>query len=152
VAQTAADSGSIRELIDGIRGANAIQCELVLQAFVGWTSNVPDRDAEAWSVTQRRWRRVVDQGDIAWLGEQMRAGDACAARAAARLLARSPAPAARTFLVSALRDANPEVRRLAAVGIGFRSDSTVNARLVNLLDDGDAGVRAAAAWALGAVH
>jgi HEAT repeat protein len=68
------------------------------------------------------------------------------------MLGRSPSPAARTFLVGALGDANAQVRQLAAIGIGWRSDSTVNSRLVTLLGDGNAEVRAAAAWALGAVH
>jgi hypothetical protein len=150
--QAPGDTGSIRELVDGIRGANAIQCELILQAFAGWTSTVPDRDVNAWRVTQRLRQRVVNPADIAWLGEQMRAADGCAARASARMLGRSPAAAARALLVDALSHANAQVRRLGAVGIGIRSDSTVNARLVNLLRDGDPGVRAAAAWALGAVH
>lgn len=148
----AADSGSIRELIDGIRGANAIQCEMVITSFNSWTSNVPDRDVSAWRVTQRVHRGVIDRAEITWLGEQMRSADVCAARASARLLGHSPAPAARTLLVGALSDASPQVRRLAAVGVGMRSDSTMNARLVTLLRDRDAGVRAAAAWALGAVH
>jgi hypothetical protein len=151
-AQARSDTGSIRPLIDGIRGANAIQCELLLQAFSGWTSNVPDMNAEAWTLTQRLRRRVSDASEIAWLGEQVRGADRCAARAAARLLGRSPSAAARTLLVGALGDANPQVRQLAAIGIGWRSDSTVNARLISLLADRNAEVRAAAAWALGAVH
>jgi HEAT repeat protein len=146
------DSGSIRELIDGIRGANAIQCELLLQGFHSWSSGVADRDASAWKISQRFHRDVVDAGDIAWLGEQMRASDVCAARASARMLGNSPSPAARTLLLSSLGHANAQVRRLAAVGIGFGSDSTVSRRLVPLLRDADPGVRAAAAWALGAVH
>ena len=150
--QAPEDSGSIRELIDGIRGANPIQCELLLQSFFSWSSGIPDRDVTAWRITQRLRRHVVDATDISWLGEQMRAPDGCAARAATRVLGHSPSPAARTLLVSSLAHANPQVRRLAAVGIGIRSDSTVNTRLVAMLRDADAGVRAAAAWALGAVH
>lgn len=150
--QTPADTGSVRQLIDGIRGANPIQCELLLQGFNSWTTNVPDRNSDAWMVTQRLRRRVGDPAEIAWLGEQMRGADRCAARAAARLLGRSPSAAARTFLVGALGDASAQVRQLAAIGIGWRSDSTVNSRLVTLLADRNADVRAAAAWALGAVH
>ncbi|HKS05094.1 MAG TPA: HEAT repeat domain-containing protein [Gemmatimonadaceae bacterium] len=150
--QALGDSGSIRELIDGIRGANAIQCELLLQGFHSWSSGVADRDVNAWKVSQRFHRDVVDAGDIAWLGEQMRAPDVCAARASARMLGNSESPAARTLLLSSLGHANAQVRRLAAVGIGYGSDSTVSRRLVPLLRDADPGVRAAAAWALGAVH
>lgn len=147
-----ADSGSIRELIEGIRGANAIQCEMLITSFNSWTSDVPDRDVNAWRVTQRARHRLTDRAEITWLSEQMRGTDACAARASARLLGHSPAPAARTLLVAALSDPNAQVRRLAAVGVGMRSDSTMNARLITLLRDRDPGVRAAAAWALGAVH
>lgn len=152
IAQYPGDSGSIRELIDGIRGANPIQCELLLQTFFSWSSGIPDRDVNAWRVSQRIRRHVVDAESIAWLGEQMRAADGCAARAAARMLGNSPSPAARTLLVNALGHTNPQVRRLAAVGIGMRSDSTLNSRLLELLRDSDAGVRAAVAWALGAVN
>jgi HEAT repeat protein len=150
--QASGDSGSIRELIDGIRGANAIQCELLLQGFHSWSSGVADRDVNAWRISRRLHRAVVDAGEIAWLGEQMRAPDVCAARTSVRLLGHSPSPAARTVLVNSLAHASPQVRRLAAVGIGYRSDSTVNRQLVALLRDADPGVRAAAAWALGAVH
>jgi hypothetical protein len=151
-AQTQGDTGSIRELIDGVRGANAVQCELLLQAFSGWSSTVPDRDVNAWRITRRLRQRVTNAADIAWLGDQMRAADGCASRAATRMLGRSPSAAARTLLIDALGHTNPQVRRLGAVGIGIRSDTTVNARLVTLLRDGDPGVRAAAAWALGAAH
>jgi hypothetical protein len=150
--QLSGDTGSVRELIEGVRGANAIQCELLLQPFSGWSTTIPDRDVNAWRITQRARYRVTEPADIAWLGEQIRGADVCAARASVRLLGRSPAAAARALLVQALSDANAQVRRLAAVGIGIRGDSTVNRRLVAMLADGDAGVRAAAAWALGAVH
>jgi HEAT repeat protein len=150
--QRGADTGSLRDVIIGIRGANPIQCELLLQAFTGWTSNVPDRDSQAWVVSRRLWQRVENPEDIAWLGEQVRGTDPCASRAAIRVLGRSPSSAARSFLLSGLADPDPTVRRLAAFGIGFREDSTANAQLVRLLRDGDAGVRAAAAWALGAVN
>ena len=152
VPQRGRDAGTLRDVINGIRGANAIQCELLLQAFTGWTSNVPDRDVQAWTVSRRLWERVEDPADIAWLGEQVRGADPCVARASIRVLGRSPAPAARSLLVSGLTDTDPRVRRLAAFGIGFREDSTANGQLVRLLGDVDAGVRAAAAWALGAVN
>ena len=59
---------------------------------------------------------------------------------------------ARSALLSALSDDEAQVRRLAAIGIGFTGDSTVTRPLVRALGDRDATVRAAVAWALGAVH
>jgi HEAT repeat protein len=59
---------------------------------------------------------------------------------------------ARTRLVEALRDPEPLVRQLAALGLGFASDPSTVTPLVRALDDRDPGVRAAAAWALGALH
>jgi HEAT repeat protein len=53
--------------------------------------------------------------------------------------------------MNALRDENPDVRQLGAIGIGFTEDSTATSPLVRALADRDARVRAAAAWALGAV-
>lgn len=149
---TAADTGTLHELLDGIRGANAVQCELLMQAFVGWTSEVPDREGPAWLVSRRMWMRVTTPRDIAYLTGELRGADPCVARVAVRILGRSPTPEARSALMAALTDANPGVRRLAAVGIGFRSDSTAGRQLVRLLADGDARVRAAAAWALGEVY
>lgn len=147
---TSADTGTLRDLLDGIRGANAVQCELLMQSFVGWTSSVPDREGPAWVLT-RRWMKVTAPRDVAWLAQEMRGSDPCVARVAVRILGRSPAPEARSALLEALTDASPGVRRLAAIGVGFRSDSTAGRQLVALLADSDARVRAAAAWALGEV-
>ncbi|NUQ12119.1 MAG: HEAT repeat domain-containing protein, partial [Gemmatimonadaceae bacterium] len=59
---------------------------------------------------------------------------------------------ARAELLSALGADDASLRRLGAIGIGFTGDSLTSALLVRALGDRDAGVRAAAAWALGAVH
>jgi HEAT repeat protein len=68
------------------------------------------------------------------------------------MLGRSQQAAARGELIEALRDASAQVRLLAAIGLGYSSDTTASPALVRVLADQDDQVRAAAAWALGAVH
>jgi HEAT repeat protein len=82
----------------------------------------------------------------------MKSGDPCSSRVAARVLGRSGLPAARSELLSALGDANAQIRLMAAIGIGFTEDSTMSSQLIRVLADRDERVRAAAAWALGAVN
>jgi len=147
---TAAD---LRAYLDGMRGANAIQCEIALSSFNSWSSNrAPDRDSVAWNVTMVVHRRMASAELIPELVTAMRSADDCVSRLAARLLGRSRLPQARTELHAALRDENARVRALAAIGIGFSEDSTASAPLVRALADRDERVRAAVAWALGAVN
>lgn len=143
----------MRAFLEGVRGANAIQCEIILQSFNAWSSSrSPDRDSVAYAITT-----VIRYGDlpaesVTDLVAALRSGDDCSSRSAARLLGRSGIPAGRQQLLAALRDSDARVRELGAVGLGFSNDSTMSASLVRLLADNDARVRAAAAWAIGAVH
>ncbi|HEX7121237.1 MAG TPA: HEAT repeat domain-containing protein [Gemmatimonadaceae bacterium] len=148
-----ATAPDVRAFLQGVRGANAMQCELILQAFNGWSSGiVPDRDSAAYAVSRVMHSRIGDAQAVTEMESALRGDDLCAARTAARLLGRSGLPESRATLLAALADSNTRVRQLAAVGLGFSSDTTTTPRLVRALADGDAGVRAAAAWALGAVR
>ena len=148
-----ANPADLRAYLEGIRGANAIQCEIVLSSFNSWSSSrAPDRDSLAWNVSMVIHRRIASEQLVPELVAAMRSSDVCIARVAARLLGRSKLAPARTALLAALRDENAQVRRLAAIGIGFSDDSTASAPLVRALADRDEHVRAAAAWALGAVN
>ncbi len=147
---TAAD---LRAYLDGMRGSNAIQCEIALTSFNSWSSSrAPDRDSVAWNVSMVIHRKVQSPELVPELVTAMRSGDNCVSRIATRLLGRSGLESARTALLSALRDESAQVRRLAAIGIGFTEDATVVTPLVRALADRDALVRAAAAWAIGAVN
>jgi HEAT repeat protein len=151
--QSHASPADLRAYLEGIRGANAIQCEIALSSFNSWSSSrAPDRDSTAWNVAMVIHRKVQSEDLIPDLVTAMRSGDSCVSRIATRLLGRSRLPSAKAALLSALRDDNAQVRRLAAIGIGFSEDTTVSAPLVRALADRDAMVRAAAAWALGAVN
>jgi HEAT repeat protein len=143
----------VRAYLDGMRGANALQCEIALSSFNSWSSSrAPDRDSTAWNVAMVIHRKVESPELVPELVAAMRSADMCVSRIAARLLGRSELQPARAALLTALRDENAQVRRLAAIGIGFTDDSTVMAPLVRALADRDAMVRAAAAWAIGAVN
>lgn len=148
-----ATSADLRAYLDGMRGANALQCEIALSSFNAWSSNrSPDRDSVAWKVSTVVHRRIASEQMVPELVAAMRSGDECVSRIAARLLGRSKLAPARSALLTALRDENAQVRRLAAIGIGFSDDTTASAPLVRALADRDERVRAAAAWALGAVN
>jgi HEAT repeat protein len=148
-----ASAADLRAYLEGMRGANAIQCEIALSSFNSWSSGrSPDRDSLAWNVSMVIHRKVQSPELVPDLVTAMRSGDSCVSRIATRLLGRSGLAPARTALLSALRDENAQVRRLAAIGIGFTDDTTTMAPLVRALSDRDAMVRAAAAWALGAVN
>jgi hypothetical protein len=148
-----ATPADLRAFLGAVRGANAIQCEIILMSFNSWSSSrTPDRDSVAWRVSTVTHRRIVSAEVVPDLVAAMRSGDHCASRVATRLLGRSDLPAARSELLSALGDSSAEVRLLAAIGIGFSEDSTTSGRLVRALADRDERVRAAAAWALGAIN
>lgn len=147
---TAAD---VRAYLEGMRGANALQCEIALSSFNSWSSSrAPDRDSVAWNVAMVIHRRIETEQLVPELVTAMRSDDECVSRVSARLLGRSKLEPARAALLSALDDDNAQVRRLAAIGIGFSEDTTASRRLVRALGDRDERVRAAAAWALGAVN
>lgn len=143
-----------RVLLDGMRGANAMQCELALQGMNGWWGNGPEpgRDAVAMNVIYNTAHRNIDAGNVPMLATALKDTDLCVRRIAARLLGRSQLPAARARLLEATKDADPVMRRLGALGLGHMDDRTLTRDLVRMLDDRDAGVRAAAAWAIGAIH
>lgn len=148
-----ATASEVQAYLEGLRGANAIQCEIALSSFNSWSSSrAPDRDSVAWNVATVIHRRIASEQIVPELVAAMRSPDNCVARIAARLLGRSKLAAARAALHTALRDENPQVRRLGAIGIGFSNDSTASSQLVRALADSDERVRAAAAWALGAVN
>src|SRR5687768_2197483 len=148
-----ATAGDVRAYLEGMRGANALQCEIALSSFNSWSSSrAPDRDSVAWNVAMVIHRRIASEEMIPDLVTAMRSSDECVARLAARLLGRSKLAPARSALLTALGDDNAQVRRLAAIGIGFSEDSTASRQLVRALADRDERVRAAVAWALGAVH
>jgi len=148
-----ATAGDVRAYLEGMRGANALQCEIALSSFNSWSSSrAPDRDSVAWNVAMVIHRRIASEEMIPELVTAMRSSDECVARLAARLLGRSKLAPARSALLTALGDDYAQIRRLAAIGIGFSEDSTASRQLVRALADRDERVRAAVAWALGAVH
>jgi hypothetical protein len=143
----------VRAYLEATRGANAVQCEIILSSFNSWSSSrSPDRDSTAWKVSMVIHRDITSAQVVPDLVAAMKSGDPCASRVAARVLGRSGLPAARSELLSALGDTNAQIRLMAAIGIGFTEDSTMSSQLIRVLADRDERVRAAAAWALGAVN
>jgi len=155
LAAQAAGQEPVRRLLDGLRGASPVQCELALRSldfWSGWNHPIPDRDSEAGLVVAWVDRTHKDPAVVAPLAAALKDPDGCVRRLAVRLLGRVRLPAARARLLEALRDTEPETRRLGAIGLGFSNDRTAVPQLVRALQDRDPRVRAAAAWAIGAVH
>ena len=47
-----ATPADVRAFMEAVRGANPIQCEIILQSFNSWSSyHTPDRDSVAWRVS-----------------------------------------------------------------------------------------------------
>lgn len=151
--ESRADPAQLRAYLQAVHGSNAVQCEVILSAFNAWgSSRAPDRDSTAWVISHVIYRRIDAAESLADLVREMQSGDDCGSRVAARLLGRAETPGARNELLAALRSDDAAIRRLGAIGLGFTGDSTTSASLVGALADRDARVRAAAAWALGAVN
>jgi HEAT repeat protein len=148
-----ATPAEVRAYLEAIRGANPVQCEIVISGFNSWSWNhAPDRDTTAWKLTMVTHRSIKSADVVPDLVAAMKSADPCVARVAARMLGQTELAPARRELLAALTDENAQVRQLAAIGLGFSEDSTLTAPLVKALADRDARVRAAAAWALGAVN
>ncbi len=85
----------VKVLVEGMRGATPMQCELALQGMNGWWNNGPEpgRDAVAWTrdlATPRTGRSTA--GSVAPLSVSLQDPDPCVRRVAARLLGRSQLP------------------------------------------------------------
>jgi hypothetical protein len=70
-----ATAGDVRAYLEGMRGANAIQCEIALSSFNSWSSSrAPDRDSLAWNVAMVIHRRIASEQMIPG-GAAMRSSD-----------------------------------------------------------------------------
>ena len=87
----------VKVLVEGMRGATPLQCELALQGMNGWWNNGPEpgRDAVAWTVISYAAHRDIEPVSVAPLSVSLQDPDPCVRRVAARLLGRSGLPAAR---------------------------------------------------------
>lgn len=149
LASTAADAG---RFLAAARGADPVICALAAAPLGNrWGGGAPpavggpDATLVAWAL-----KPSIDDRDLSLLEAGLRDADGCVRAMSARLLAADEAGP--RILIGALGDDDPNVRRVAAEGLGYAEDRSSAPALIRRIEDDDAGVRAAAAWALGRIE
>jgi hypothetical protein len=153
------DTASLARLLDGVRGANSLACELATRSvdMHGWWSNWGDlsgnpleMDSTAAGLIAWIQRDHNDPAVVPRLRAAMRDADRCVRRIAGSFLGRVEHPSAIAALLAALDDASAETRYVAAIGLGV-SDEPPGALqpLLRRLRDESPAVRRVVAWALG---
>ena len=155
---TVADSAAVMAVVESVRGANPVVCELAARTVEnqwGWgmSSNFrAPRDATVRAALDVTHGRRAPDAAVPALAAALRDDDACVRRLAAPLLGRVRTPATLAALRSALRDERPATRQGAATALGFGEDPAAIPALLGGLQDAEPRVRAACAWALGEIE
>ena len=150
-----ADSAAVAAIVESVRGANALLCELASRTIEqqwGWGPGMDiraSRDATTRLALEVTRGRRAPGSTVPVLAAALRDDDPCVRRLASPLLGRVRTPAALAALRTALRDERPATREAAALGLGYTDDSAVIPALLGGLQDAEPRVRAASAWGLG---
>ena len=155
-----ADTVAVARLLGAVKGVDPLLCELAVRHADqqgSWSrderSGSPlENDSSAASVLRSLHEEREDAAAVPRLQAALRDPDACVRRVSASLLGRMKHERARRALLSAIDDANPETRQVAALGLGLGEVVDAEPVLVRRLRDDATGVRRAAAWALGALE
>jgi HEAT repeat protein len=146
------DLAMIQTVLAEARGASLMMCEMAAGTMRGniWWRNREPVDDDVRDMLQWVRQDPTDFAVIPVLAGAMADSDRCVARTAARFLGRMEQAQANDRLLEALRDTSPQVREMAAMGLGVAEPETALAPLVSALsDDVEPRVRVMAAWALG---
>jgi HEAT repeat protein len=159
------DTASVARLLQSVRGADPLFCELVTRSVDthGWWSRWGPLSSDPLQVDSASgaliaWiqREHNDPAVVPRLRSALRDQDACVRRVAGSFLGRVEHASATAALVAALDDASADTRYVATLGLGLSDDSPrpagVVEPLVRRLRDDSPQVRRAAAWALGALE
>jgi hypothetical protein len=154
-------------LIETVRGADPVICELAVRAVDGrhgWSSTADDlagvgapltpiqRATIQWAVDDEDSEGDADAAAVEPLAAALGDPDPCVRRMAALKLGRAGAPDGVAALRTALRAPAAEQRSVGALGLGYAEDPAAIDELGDALDDSSPEVRAAAAWALGQIE
>jgi HEAT repeat protein len=158
-ATAAAESAAVTTLIQSVRGANPLLCELASRTIEqgwGWGGRAYDPRAVREPVLRAVIAVIHEHPprptSVTELAAALGDDDACVRRIAAPLLGRIEHPTARAALRTALRDARPATREAAAFGLGFTDDAAMIPALLGGIQDAVPRVRAVSAWALGEIE
>ena len=145
----------VASVLAAARGVSPIMCSLAAQAvwgggWGGWY------DAPASPVASEMSARIRDldrqkfaPSEVRVLLDSLASSDGCVREMAVRLLGRQRDEAVVSGLVERLGGGTPELREVAALGLGFVEPKTAVEPLLRALRDAAPGVRANSAWALG---
>jgi hypothetical protein len=154
-------------LIETVRGADPVICELAVRAVDGrhgWSSTADElagvgapltpiqRATIQWAVDDEDSEEAADAAAVEPLAAALGDPDPCVRRMAALKLGRAGAPDGVAALRAALRAPAAEQRSVGALGLGYAEDPAAIADLGDALDDSSSEVRAAATWALGEIE
>lgn len=156
------DTASVSRLLEGVRGVNALACELATRSvdmhgswsrFGSLGGNPLEMDSAAATLIAWIQRDHNDPAVVPRLRAAMHDSDRCVRRVAASFLGRVEHPSAVSALLAALDDPSAETRYVAAIGLGVADEPPGALQpLVRRLRDESAAVRRVAAWALGALE
>lgn len=155
---TPADPADATRLVEAIRGADPVICELAARAVRsrdGFWGSTPHPAAVADPEVQRIVEFAVGSegaGTEEVLAGALSDADPCVRRIAAMRLGRIGTDIAHARLAEALESGSAAAREAAAVGLGISDDPRAIPALVRRLEeDDDVRVRRAAAWAMGKI-
>lgn len=148
----------VATLLTAARGAPPVICSMASQALYngnfGGRGDAPVTPLDPVSIRRKDGRRLgLSDSEVQQLLQSLSSDDACVRELSVRLLGHEDENAAvREGLLSRLRDNNPRMREIAALGLGQVEGREVVQPLIDALRDGEVGVRANAAWALGRIE
>ena len=143
--------GDAQAFLDAARGADPVICSLAAAPVGNGWGDVGAPGAREAALVGWALKPSLDDRDLIILEGGLHGSDECVRTMAARLLA--DLDGGIPVLADALEDPRPIVRRAAAEGLGFAEAASTGRLLARTLaDDGDPGVRAASAWALGRIE
>jgi HEAT repeat protein len=146
----------VRALMAEATGAPPLVCMLAARSVEGggWLrgGRAPvhpleaANDPDAWD-----GQRTLAPADVAYLLERLATGDGCSREIAIRLLARDGSDATVAGLTRHVQSTEPQLRAVAAFGLGMLARDASVEPLLPLVGDATPAVRANAVWALGRI-
>lgn len=151
----------VASVLTAARGVSPIMCSLAAQSLWGggwgwWDAPLSPVTSEVSTRIRDLGRQPLAPAEVRLVLDSLASPDACVREISVRLLSRQRGEGGRTTdeaivngLIERLGSPSPELREIAALGLGFISPRAAAEPLIRTLRDDAPGVRANSAWALG---
>jgi len=150
----------VSSVLTAARGVSPIMCSLAAQSLWGggwgwWDAPSSPVTSEVSTRIRELGRQRLAPAEVRMVMDSLASTDACVREMAVRLIARQRNEGAQrdetivNGLIERLGSRAPELREIAALGLGFLQPRTAVEPLMRTLRDDTPAVRANAAWALG---